>query len=337
MSFLGAPPSAVWVLLFVALVCVAAWRIRLALAPGWSGAPARLAEAVLGISLAIVLAELLGLFGLLSGFGLELGAALVAAGALALTWNLRTEGGEGEGSGWFALGVAAAIVAISAAIWLLGSLRVLDGGSMAFDSNWYHLPLAASFARSGSVTGVPPIDPITLARFYPANSELVHAIGISVAHRDVLSPLINLGWMALALLAGWCIGRPFGVAPLSLLGVAVVLDAHVLSASQAGSATNDVVATATLLAAGALLVGAFTGEAAPGRLGAIGPVAIAGLAAGLAAGTKLNLLIPVAALGVGAVILAAWGSRLRVAAAWLAGAVATGGLWYLRDLFVTRN
>src|SRR5213592_1636167 len=99
MSFLGAPPSAVWVLLFVALVCVAAWRIRRVLAPGWSGAPARLAEAVLGISLAIVLAELLGLFGLLSGFGLELGAALIAAAALALTWNLATEGEE-DGTGW---------------------------------------------------------------------------------------------------------------------------------------------------------------------------------------------------------------------------------------------
>jgi hypothetical protein len=337
MSFVGAPPSAIWVLVFVGLVGVAAWRTRLVLAPGWSGASARLAEAVLGISLAIVLAELLGLFGLLSGFGLELGAALIAAAALALTWNLATEGGEEEGAGWVALGVAAAIVAIGAGIWLLGSLRVLDGGSMAFDSNWYHLPLAASFARSGSVTGVPPIDPITLARFYPANSELLHAIGISVAHRDVLSPLVNVAWMGLALLAGWCIGRPFGVAPLSLLGVAVVLDAHVLSASQAGSATNDVVATAAFLAAGALLVGAFAGEGAPGGRGRIGPVVIAGLAAGLAAGTKLNLLVPVAVLGIGAVVLAAWGSRLRIAAAWLAGALATGGLWYLRNLFVTGN
>jgi hypothetical protein len=336
-SLAGAPPSAIWALVFIALVGVAAWRVRIVLAPRWAGAQARLAEAVVGISLAIVLAELLGLLGLLSGLGLELGAAVVAGVAVALTWDLRSEGGAGEGAGWLALAAAAALVAISAFIWLLGALRVLDGGSMVFDSNWYHLPLAASFARSGSVTGVPPIDPITLARFYPANSELLHAMGMAVLHRDVLSPLVNVGWMALALLAGWCIGRPFGAAPLSMLGVAVVLDAHVLTASQAGSATNDAAATAALLAAAALTVAAFAGADRSGEHGALGPVAVAGLAAGLAAGTKLNLLVPVAVLGVGTAILAAWGSRLRTSVVWLAGAAATGGLWYLRNLFVTGN
>src|SRR5438874_11172172 len=103
MSVVGAPPSAIWVLVFVGLVGVAAWRARLVLAPEWSGAPARLAEAVVGISLAIVLAELLGLFGLLSGVALEVGAALIAAGALALTWDLGRDGGEEEGAGWAAL------------------------------------------------------------------------------------------------------------------------------------------------------------------------------------------------------------------------------------------
>ena len=336
MSLVGAPPSAIWVLLFCGLIGVAAWRARLVAAGDWSGAPARLAEVVLGVSLALVLAEVLGLAGILSGLSLQIGAGALAAGAVALTWGRRGGGdADGEGAAWPWLGAAGLLVAITGAIWMLGALHVLDGGPMVFDSNWYHLPLAASFARTGSVTAIAPIDPVTLARFYPANSELIHAIGMAIVHRDVLSPLLNVGWMAIALLAGWCIGRPYRAAPLSLLGVAVMLAAHVFSSSQAGSATNDVAATAALLAAAALLVNAFA------RAGGSGPrwgaVLVAGLAAGLAAGTKIDFLIPIAVLTVGLVIVAGRGARGRTAAVWIAAAFATAGLWYVRNLVVTGN
>ena len=53
--------------------------------------------------------------------------------------------------------------------------------------------------------------------------------------RDLLSPFLNLGWFSGCLLAAWCIGRPYGVAPLSLAGVAVALDTGAL-ADQAGEA-----------------------------------------------------------------------------------------------------
>ncbi len=338
MSLLGAPPSAVWVLLFVALVGFASWRARLLLLPEWTGAPALLGEAVLGISLALVLAEALGLAGLLSGLALEIGAAALAAAALLVTRDRRGGGGEGTPAGWIPLGVAGAVTLIVGAIWALGALRVLDGGPMVFDSNWYHLPLAASFARSGSVTAIAPIDPLTLARFYPANSELVHAMGMAIVHRDVLSPLLNLGWMALALLAGWCLGHPFGTAPLSFLGVAVVLEAHVFAASQAGSATNDVAATAALLAGAAILVNGLPRDGGT-RLGRdqLGAVLVAALATGLAAGSKLDFLIPAAVLTVGVGAVSARGSRAATAGVWLAGAVATGGLWYVRNLAETGN
>jgi hypothetical protein len=140
--------------------------------------------------------------------------------------------------------------------------------------------------------------------------------------------------MALALLAGWCIGRPFGAAPLSALGVAVVLAAHVFSSSQAGSATNDVAATAALLAAAGLLTCGTRGRLDGATLGVL---FVAGLATGLAAGTKLDFLIPAAVLTVGLVALAVRGARVRTAGVWVLGAFVTGGLWYVRNWIATGN
>ena len=54
------------VLTVVALVpvCGGSWALRPRLLPRWSGAPARLAEAVLGLSVVIGVSELLGAVGL---------------------------------------------------------------------------------------------------------------------------------------------------------------------------------------------------------------------------------------------------------------------------------
>ena len=41
--------------------------------------------------------------------------------------------------------------------------------------------------------------------------------------RDLLSPLLNLGWLGGCLLAAWCIGRPYGAAPVSLALGAIAL------------------------------------------------------------------------------------------------------------------
>src|SRR4051794_3853502 len=244
MSLVGAPPAAVWLLVFAALIGFAAWRLRPLVVPGWGGAGARLVGGVLGLSLAIVLAEVLGLIGLMRGAWLIAGAAVLALGAWGLArWRGATNPGEADRAAGWELAAAGALGFLLVAIWMLGALRILDGGMMDFDSLWYHLPIAAGFARSGSVTAIQQLDPVTLARFYPADSGLVHAIGMAILHRDVASPLLNVGWLAVAMLAGWCIGRPFGAAPLSLLAVSVVLGAHVFAVSQAGNATDDIVAT----------------------------------------------------------------------------------------------
>jgi hypothetical protein len=342
MSLVGAPPSAVWLLLFAALIGLAAWSLRPVLVPGWVGASARLVEVVLAISLAIVLAEALGLIGLLRGAWLIAAAGALALGAWGLgRWRPRPASRvPGPRAAVWELAVAGVLGFLVIAIWMLGALRILDGGAMDFDTLWYHLPLAAGFFQSGSVTAIQHLDPITLARFYPADSELLHAVAMAIVHRDVASPLLNVGWLAVAMLAGWCLGRPFGAAPLSLLAVSVILGAHVLAVSQAGNATNDIVVTAALLSAAAILASAFGPErpaGAQGRAATPGAVLAAGLAAGIAAGTKLNLLVPVAVLTVGLVPIAARGTRRATLALWLGGVLATGVLWYLRNLFAAGN
>ena len=93
-----------------------------------------------------------------------------------------------------------------------------------FDSTWYHGPFAAGFLQSGDTWDLHFIAPQFLAWFYPANSELFHAVGMLAFGRDILSPLLNLGWLAGCLLAGWCVGRPFGSRPGRWRWAAIALE-----------------------------------------------------------------------------------------------------------------
>ena len=111
-------------------------------------------------------------------------------------------------------GVGAAAAAFVAAHWATGLQDVWGRGMLTFDTLWYHGPFAARIADTGSVWGMHFIDPLYLNWFYPENSELLHAAGIVLFNRDIFSPLVNFGWLGVALLAAWCIGRPYGVAPL---------------------------------------------------------------------------------------------------------------------------
>ncbi len=227
--------------------------------------------------------------------------------------------------------MAAALLAAGLVIahWSVGVRVTLDAGITNFDSTWYHGPFAAGFAQGHSTFDLHFIAPQFLAWFYPANSELLHGVGILAFGRDNLSPLINLGWLAGTLLAAWCIGRPYGVAPLSTIGAAVVLDAGAM-ADQAGSMRNDIAAIFFLTAAAAIAVNA----AASQRERWLGPGALAliGLAAGLAAGVKLNYLAPALALGIGLVLISAPGTRRRASAAVGLPLLAGCGYWYLRNL-----
>jgi hypothetical protein len=234
--------------------------------------------------------------------------------------------------------VALAIGVVATVHFFAGVKLRLSTGMTGFDSTWYHGPFAAGFYRSGDTWSLHFIAPQFLAWFYPANSEVVHAIGMVAFGRDILSPLLNLGWFVGCLVAAWCIGRPYRVAPWSLALVAIALSIPALH-DQAGEARNDIVGIFFLLAAVAIAL-AQRERGSTRQTGAafvLGPVVVVGLAAGMAAGTKLNFLLPAAVLVVGIALVAPVGHRWRALVAGGLAALGGGGYWYLRNLAHTGN
>jgi hypothetical protein len=316
---------------------ICGYLLRRRFLAGWEGAPAWLAELIFGVSLLVVAALLLGSLGQLTA-----AALLISIMVLTVATWAWLRGPEGADTGnpppappprplatWLAIAVAFLTI-----LHLSGGVRdSLDFGIYPQDSTWYHLPFAASIFQSGETWALRFTDPMALtAWFYPQDSELVHAVGMLAFGNDSLSPLLNLVWTGLTLLAAWCIGRPYGRGPETLVVAAIVVDAGMMEA-QAGNAPNDVASLCFLLAAIALLTNGWEGRRGGGRWRpAPGLLFAAGLGAGLAIGTKMTLLVAVAMLTVVILVLVAPDRRHRSAAIWLGGIGLTGGYWYLRNL-----
>ncbi len=361
------------VLLWLGFAGATGWRLRAWLVPRLRGAAAGLATVLIAVAVLIWCAEALGSFGVWEPLPYLLLLGLVAVGVW--MWaprppeggrshphlqvgvratSLRRDGGVSWGSvvTWVAL-----LIAAIAVVHFAGGVKdKLGTGMTGFDSTWYHGPFAAGFFQSGDTWGLHFIAPQFLAWFYPANSEVLHAAGMLAFGRDLLSPLLNLGWLVGCLVACWAIGRPWRVASWSLALGAIALSVPALS-DQAGEARNDIVGIFFLLAAVAVALNAWAaphgGEDAGADQGDVGgsdagqsgqrpgldagALAVVGLGAGLAAGTKLNFLLPAAVLVLGLVALAPRGERWRALAAAGLPALAGGGYWYLRNLVHTGN
>ena len=344
---------------------VGAYHLRALLAPAWTGALARLAEIVIGISMLILVSELLGVLGLFKEVPLLIG--FVAAG-LGVTFWARSHGlpdrpdaPEARSSAiMVAIGIAAAALVV--VHWAHPTGQAVDQGMYYQDTTWYHMSFSARFAQTGHVGPLHFTDPLKLAAwFYPQNSELIHGLGIVFLKTDFLSPLMNLMWLALCLLAAWCVGRPYAIGGVTVLGAAVVLDSEMLVGSQAGQGPNDVAGLFFLMAAIAFLVdGAATAHSArsartkevesgvvedvpvegdPHALATVGagPLFMAGLAAGLGIGTKITLLATIAAFTIGVAILGGRRHWLRALGIWLGGLVITSGFWYGRNFVEALN
>ena len=319
------------VALFVVVggVGAAAVAIRRSWLGDWTGAPARLAEAVTGLALLIGILELLGAVGLF-----ELGPVVIAcalagvAGLRSLAETQVARHRHADRGASLLTGVALLAGATVIAEWGGLTIQSYNVGIRGFDSLWYHLPWAASFAQTGSIAGLRFTDVEYLTPFYPATAEMLHGLGIVLLGRDTLSPGINLAWLGLTLLAAYCIGRPREVGAATTIGAALAMGTTMMDYSQAGSAANDVVAVFFLLAAVALL--ATESERPAARV-------LAAIAAGLAVGTKLTLLAPVFALTVGVVVIAPRGRRLATTGLWLGPLIVAGGFWYLRNLIAVGN
>ncbi len=319
-----------------------AWRLRSRLLPGYTGAPGRLVEAVTAVGVLVASAELLGLFGLLETFPLVILLG-VLAGATWLWLPPRPAGPDDPAPPSpmvSARGQAVAALAVFAvfAQWGAFTSYNLDHGITNFDSVWYHMPFAADIARTGSVTGFLHTETVFTNWFYPQNSELIHAIGMVLTDRDFVSIFINLGWLALALLSAWCVGRPYGRPHLTMLGVAVLLGTHTLVVREPGTGKNDVMAAALVLAAVAIMLNrSASGREAQGRVSPDWAMAAGGLAIGLAAGTKVTALAPAFLVTCAVIYATVRGQRLKATAVLLVPALIGGGWWYLRNLIHAGN
>src|SRR4051794_6216379 len=283
--------GAVQLIVLAAGFGVAAYMLRARLLPGWRGAPARVVEIVFGVGLLTIAAEVLGTFGILYA-GALLAVAVLSA-LVARVAPVQPGGGQtarGGELGFWAGVVVLVVVAIVVFDWAVTAKHALDSGIFNFDSLWYHMPFSADIAQSHSVTGLHYTETVFTNWFYPQNSELLHAAGILLTGRDTLSLFINFGWLAVAFLAAYCVGRPYGRGPLAVVAAAVLLECHTLVVREPGAAKNDVMAAALILAAIAILVTVWNNRAAvplPGmggirHSGAGWGIAAAGLAVGLA-------------------------------------------------------
>jgi len=218
-------------------------------------------------------------------------------------------------------GLAVIAVGVVGVQWISHTLDAMSRGMPHPDTHWYHGPFVVRFLQAG---GFPALDGVGYpeARWFPFDAHLGHVLTALPHHRDWLSPLHNLGWMALALLAAWVIGERRGAGPTALATAAVVLGLPLMAATQPGQASTDIAVAALLLATIALLLESDL---------RVGPTALAGAALGLTISTKVTIAVPVAALAVAVLVLLLVRRRWTVAAWWTGSVAATGTFWFARN------
>jgi hypothetical protein len=301
---------------------------------------ALLVQVVIAVSVLLVVAELLGLISQLRT-GPLIAAMLLLAGLCAVL--LR------PGQGRRAFGVLAAgtrelrravlgrqpttiavvlAVAVLSAHWLVLTANSLSAGIASFDSLWYHMPFAARFAQSASVSSLHFTLADAYTAYYPANAELIHTVGIVALRSDLLSPLVNLMWLPVALIASWSLGRRWSIQPQTLAAGCLALSVPVLGSTQPGQAFNDIPGLAMLIAAAALALGAYDR-----------PIMLisCGLALGFAVGTKLTFMVPAFVLFAAMVMLNRKRGLRRGVVLLLAPLALTGCWWYVRNAVVDGN
>ncbi|MDQ3725206.1 MAG: hypothetical protein M3335_04850 [Actinomycetota bacterium] len=334
----------------IAALGLGAYWLRRWIVPEFTGALARLADATIAVALLVVCLQVLGtLSALYFGWivvvciGVGLGAA----------WLGRAKAGNGGREveaprvETVALLIALGVASWTVAEWTFPTQSSLDFGMFGGDTTWYHMPFSAFIAQEHSTTALHFTDPLRLAAwYYPACTELINAATIVLFKSDWLAPLQNMIWVPIALLAAWCIGRPYRVGPATLVAAAIILDSGVMIETQPGEARNDIMGLAFLLAFAAFLINGHQRRAP--AAGAVqdapeanaplldkGPLIMAGIAAGLAASVKFTFLVPVAAITLGVIAFSGRGRRWTTTWVMFLPMLVVGAYWYLRAMVKT--
>lgn len=335
----------------VAAVGLGGYWLRRWIVPEFSGALARLGDATIAVALLILSLELLGTLSILTEGWIIVFTIAIGLLAALIGWQMSPDERrevQAPKVQTIALVLAIAVASFTMAEWTFPSQLSLDQGMFGGDTTWYHMPFAATFAQEHSTVHLHFTDPLRLAAwFYPQSSELVHGAAIAIFQSDWLSPLINMVWLAIALLAAWCVGRPYKVAPATLIAGAIILDSGVMIETQPGEGRNDIMGLAFLLAFAVFLINGHQRRAPregtavkdePDRDAPLldkGPLILAGIAAGLAASVKTTFLVPVAAITLGVILFSGRGRRWTTT--WVMGLpmLVVGGYWYLRAAIKT--
>ena len=330
---------------------VGAWRLRRALVPSYTGALGRLAEIVIGLSTLVVVLEAVGAVGWYRPVVVIVGvpAAGLALATAAHVLDRRNgtaavpppmiaepadpadsaEPSRVPGPGRVIVAVALLLAFVVGAQWVAHATTGLELGMRDLDSLRYHGPFAARWVQQHSIVHLQHTSAQNQETYFPSNTELVDGYGILLFGRDLLTPLRNIPWLAMAFLAAWCGGRRFGSGPAALAGVAAVCSTPLLASIEPGSAKNDIAALALVLAAVALALHALPRRGTPPLLAGL---AVGGAAVGLAAGTKLTTIGPLLVICAATVVAAGIGYRWRTAGCLAAPALVTGGFWYGRNI-----
>jgi hypothetical protein len=334
----------------VAALGLGGYWLRRWIVPEFSGALARLADATIAVGLLVVSLEILGTLSILRLGWIVLFCIGVGLGGALLGWRKAPHGSQEVAAPrvqTIALFIALGVASFAVAEWTFPSQLSLDQGMFGGDTTWYHMPFAATIAQEHSTIHLHFTDPLRLAAwFYPQSTELIQGASIVLFKSDWLAPLQNLFWLAIALLAAWCVGRPYKVGPATLVAAAIVLDAGVMIETQPGEARNDIMGLAFLLAFVAFLINGHQRRApvagavqdAPEHDAPLldkGPLVMAGIAAGLAASVKFTFLVPVVAITLGVVLFSGRGRRWTTAWVMTLPMLAVGGYWYLRAAIKT--
>lgn len=308
-------------------------QLRRALVP-WTGAPARLAEIVIGLTTIVLVSYLLGTIGTFRGPAVLVAFVFVGT-VLGVIGQRLPHGLDSTDPEPVPLPRSSRVevvgamvgVTIVAAQWLSHVASTFGRGMTATDTLWYHAVFALQFVQSGRLDFIPGLGTYQQG-YFPANSQMFHALAYFPFDRDLLSPIVNLGFCAIVLLAAYCIGRRRGLGALCVLGAAAMLNLPVILEVHAGQASNDLVGAALLLVAVALLI--------EGGLHPV-PIALSSAAAALAMGTKLTVLLPIAALTVALVVSSVRERRRSTAFTWLGVLLTVGAYWFIRNWVIADN